>query len=345
VSDAPSDHVRELATKLFAAARAERPGPALGRRLSLIQPPGVTAVTVQASEPSTRARQVRAVRGPTPERAAALRSRWAVAFASVAFAAGAFGLWLSSMGEPAIRISAERGSARHAEGARVPATSPELVSDARESRVGVGAVALEPRPTATEEVASAVGVPRAGEVEGPVSAREGGGAAREGGGAAREGGGAAREGGGAAREGVARSPREGARGRGALRRTDGIGSGTVNRATPRVAATSSSASRVPTADAKPMALIDELALLKEARAALRSHDARHALELLDRHAAARTGDGLLAEATLLRIEAFAALGRRDEASGLAERFVRDNPHSALGDRAKSFIVTPDPTAP
>jgi hypothetical protein len=94
-----------------------------------------------------------------------------------------------------------------------------------------------------------------------------------------------------------------------------------------------------------MALADELALLEQARAALRSRDARRSLELLDRHAAAHTGNGLLAEATLLRIESLAAIGRHGEASDLAARFVRDNPHSALSDRAKSFILAPSGAAP
>jgi hypothetical protein len=37
------------------------------------------------------------------------------------------------------------------------------------------------------------------------------------------------------------------------------------------------------------------------------------------------------------METYAALGRHREASELAERFVRENPNSAFGDRARSFI--------
>ena len=86
-----------------------------------------------------------------------------------------------------------------------------------------------------------------------------------------------------------------------------------------------------------MTLLAELDLLKRARTALRSGDGGQALELLGQRAREHTGNGLDAEATLLRIEALAALGRQGEASELATRFVRENPNSALGDRAKSFI--------
>jgi hypothetical protein len=51
----------------------------------------------------------------------------------------------------------------------------------------------------------------------------------------------------------------------------------------------------------------------------------------------RAGDSLTAEATLLRIEVLAALGRKPAASELAQRFVRSNPNHALSDRARSFI--------
>jgi len=77
---------------------------------------------------------------------------------------------------------------------------------------------------------------------------------------------------------------------------------------------------------------DETEPSMTARAALRSGDAGQALELLDSRE--RTGNELEAEATLLRSEALAALVRQGEASELAARFVRDNPNSALDDRAK-----------
>jgi outer membrane protein assembly factor BamD (BamD/ComL family) len=94
-----------------------------------------------------------------------------------------------------------------------------------------------------------------------------------------------------------------------------------------------------------LTLVGELDLLKRARAALRSGDTRQALALLDTHARERGGSELIAEATLLRIEALSALGERVTASDLARRFVHDSPHSALSDRAKSFISADTPHAP
>jgi len=85
-------------------------------------------------------------------------------------------------------------------------------------------------------------------------------------------------------------------------------------------------------------------LLKDARASLRSGHARRALDLLERHARERAGSSIEAEATLLRIEALSALGRTRDASQLATRFVRANPNSALGDRARSFIESAEPAA-
>jgi hypothetical protein len=108
-------------------------------------------------------------------------------------------------------------------------------------------------------------------------------------------------------------------------------------ALPPSAAPSASASAGASPPPKPMTLLAQLDILKRARTALRSGDGGQALELLERHARERAGHELDAEAVLLRIETLAALGRHGESSELAARFVRDNPNSALGDRAKSFI--------
>ncbi|MEY2936151.1 MAG: hypothetical protein RL033_6900, partial [Pseudomonadota bacterium] len=88
----------------------------------------------------------------------------------------------------------------------------------------------------------------------------------------------------------------------------------------------------------------ELELLKRARSALRSGDGAQALELLEQREREHTRNGLDAEATLLRIETLTALGKPSDASDLATRFLRENPNSALGDRAKSFIrrTAPNP---
>jgi outer membrane protein assembly factor BamD (BamD/ComL family) len=88
-------------------------------------------------------------------------------------------------------------------------------------------------------------------------------------------------------------------------------------------------------------LLTELNLLKQARAAVRSGEHQTALTLLDRHATELHRTELTTEATLLRIEALAALGRHGEASNLARRFVAENPNSPLVDRAQHFIDQPN----
>jgi hypothetical protein len=81
-------------------------------------------------------------------------------------------------------------------------------------------------------------------------------------------------------------------------------------------------------------LAQDLQELMRIRSTLRGGNGSAALELLDQRASA--GGELEAEATLLRIEALASVGRRPEASELARRFVDANPNSALADRAKAF---------
>jgi hypothetical protein len=81
-------------------------------------------------------------------------------------------------------------------------------------------------------------------------------------------------------------------------------------------------------------LAQDLQELMRIRSTLRAGNGAQALEILDQRA--RRGGELEAEATLLRIEALASVGRRTEASELARRFVRANPNSALADRAKAF---------
>jgi hypothetical protein len=81
-------------------------------------------------------------------------------------------------------------------------------------------------------------------------------------------------------------------------------------------------------------LARDLQELMQIRSILRAGDGARALQLLDQRA--QTGGELEAEATLLRIEALASVGKRAEASELARRFVVANPNSALTDRAKAF---------
>jgi hypothetical protein len=89
---------------------------------------------------------------------------------------------------------------------------------------------------------------------------------------------------------------------------------------------------------KPRApLAEQLRRLKQARTALRAGDGATALALLESYDAELHGTDLAAEATLLRLEALTAVGRKAEAAALARRFVAENPDSPMVDRARSFI--------
>jgi outer membrane protein assembly factor BamD (BamD/ComL family) len=85
-------------------------------------------------------------------------------------------------------------------------------------------------------------------------------------------------------------------------------------------------------------LAEQLAQLKAARARLRAGDAAGALRLLDEYQTDPHGTALAAEASLLRIEALAASGKRAEAASEARRFGTDFPTSPLIDRARSFVA-------
>lgn len=115
-----------------------------------------------------------------------------------------------------------------------------------------------------------------------------------------------------------------------------------------VAPTAPSASTVPSSStaipapprsapkAPPRALPEQLALLKEARAALRSGNARSALEKLREYESRPNRVDMSAEKTLLKIEALSRVGQRARAAELAERFVTAHPNDPLVDRARSF---------
>ena len=77
---------------------------------------------------------------------------------------------------------------------------------------------------------------------------------------------------------------------------------------------------------------------KSRRRARRCARVSHPCALAARRLQARSGAGELgAEASLLRIEALAASGRRDEAARLARKFAVDHPNSPLIDRALAFV--------
>jgi len=92
-------------------------------------------------------------------------------------------------------------------------------------------------------------------------------------------------------------------------------------------------------EAPPASLPDEIGALDRVRSALSSGDTAGAFRGLDEYEHVLHGTRLTAEATLLRIDALARAGREREASDLAARFVKDDPGSALADRARAFIRT------
>lgn len=84
-------------------------------------------------------------------------------------------------------------------------------------------------------------------------------------------------------------------------------------------------------------LLAEVAALADARRALASGDAAESLRLLDVHDRRFDPPALSAEATILRIEALVAVGRIDEARGLATRFVTAHPDSPYAQRVASLV--------
>jgi len=90
----------------------------------------------------------------------------------------------------------------------------------------------------------------------------------------------------------------------------------------------------------PATLDQELVSLETARAALADGNPKAALAQLDRFERVLRGKQLEAEASLLRIEALAALGRHDRAAELARRFVVEHSTDPLVDRARNFITEP-----
>jgi hypothetical protein len=119
---------------------------------------------------------------------------------------------------------------------------------------------------------------------------------------------------------------------------------------PRRAARPNAAQRTPAderaaAPAATPTLSNELGALKQIRQALRNGDGGAALVLLDRYDGGEYGSSLALEASVLRIEALDAVGRRSEAEALARRFVRDNPDSPLAERAQRWLDRTEPAQP
>lgn len=92
----------------------------------------------------------------------------------------------------------------------------------------------------------------------------------------------------------------------------------------------------------PVSLEQELAAMQKARTNLDRGDAAATLNELDRFSRSSGWKRLSVEASLLRIEALAQVGRTAEARSLAQRFVAQHPNNPLVDRAQKFANPPAP---
>jgi hypothetical protein len=92
----------------------------------------------------------------------------------------------------------------------------------------------------------------------------------------------------------------------------------------------------------PPTLDEELATMNAARTSLGSGKATAALAELDRFEKLRGFRKLSVEASLLRIESLAKLGRLEEARARAVRFIAENPNNPLVDRAAQFARSSSP---
>jgi hypothetical protein len=85
-------------------------------------------------------------------------------------------------------------------------------------------------------------------------------------------------------------------------------------------------------------LTEELGAIDHARVALAGGDARSALEELDGYDRRFPGGRLQIEAEVMRIDAFAKLGRKDVARQRAEVFLKRHPNSVLATRVREHIT-------
>jgi hypothetical protein len=87
-------------------------------------------------------------------------------------------------------------------------------------------------------------------------------------------------------------------------------------------------------------LSEEIKLFDSARTAVRNAQARQALLRLDEYAEGFPNGRFSLEASALRIEALAALGKRAQARALAQRFIARHPESLLVERVRPHAAGP-----
>jgi hypothetical protein len=106
---------------------------------------------------------------------------------------------------------------------------------------------------------------------------------------------------------------------------------------PATGAPGANAPQEPAAARRAAMLTDELGALDHARLALSGGDARQALDELDAYDHRFPGGRLQIEAEVLRIDAFAKLGRKDVARQRAEAFLKRHPNSVLATRVRAHL--------
>lgn len=84
-------------------------------------------------------------------------------------------------------------------------------------------------------------------------------------------------------------------------------------------------------------LRDEIALLDQARRALRGGNAQAALAVLDRYRSAASKHALGTEALLLRVQALVQAGRASEASALGRGYIARHPHDGYAQRLRHLL--------
>jgi hypothetical protein len=309
------DRVDRLAAELFAAAREERPARELVARVE-----GALASNADALGSGERDHDLAPERGNriAPEggvRVVRLRRPLLVRGLLAAIVCAGVAAWLLPRTRDAVLISAERSPGAGRELAQHEASSPrearpEAAVPARDEAAGRDRSAATADPSPTAGRSPALEAPPSNDDRSPRSA-------------------------------PARAPHASRQGSTPRAR------GSTPAAAPGVREPSAQPDGAPAAAEPPAAgerapaaaatLSNELGTLKQIRQELRDGNGSAALALLDRYDSGEYGASLALEASVLRIEALDAVGRRADAELLARRFVRANPDSPLAERAQRFI--------
>jgi hypothetical protein len=315
------DRVDRLAAELFAAAREERPARELVARVE-----GALASNAEALGSGERDHGISPERGDgvAPDFAPGLANRIApeggarvvrlrrpllVRGLLAAIVCAGVAAWLLPRTRDAVLISAERSPGAGRELAQHEASSPrearpEAAVPARDEAAGRDRSAVTADPSLAAGRSPALEAPPSNDDRSPRSAS-------------------------------ARAPH--ASRQGSTPRARGSTPAAAPGAREPSAQPNGAPAAAERAPAAAATLSNELGALKQIRQELRDGNGSAALALLDRYDSGEYGASLALEASVLRIEALDAVGRRADAELLARRFVRANPDSPLAERAQRFI--------